>query len=252
MKKILKIALTMMASVAALTSCHDKDDYDPSLYYANMIVTVKTADNGQQFFQLDDKTTLLPVNIDKPLFGGKQVRAFANCQETKDNSGSYTKAVNVNWIDSILTKKPVVSEGAEEDKNKYGDAPIAIENHWATIVEDNYVTLCFTALWGDYTKVHYLNLVTGTDPEDPYTLEFRHDARDDAFAYGNGRPYSGFVAFDISGLPDTEGKTVKLKIKYKSFYADGDRTVEFDYCTGKTARTSVADGVSYQTSLPIR
>lgn len=231
MKKILKITLTMLASAAIPFSCAKEEGIDPSLLYPNMLVTVKTAENGQQYLQLDEETTLLPVNIEKPLFDGKQIRAFANCTETDDPSGIFTKSVEVNWADSILTKKMVLSQG-ESDKALYGDAPVEIERHWATIVEDDYATICFSGLWGDATT-HGINLVMGTDPEDPYTLVLRHNANGDTFAYGGGRLFSGFVAFDLRELPDTEGKIVELNIKYTSFR--GEKVATFDYCTGRAS-----------------
>mgnify|MGYP003029069454 CR=1 FL=1 len=41
-----------------------------------------------------------------------------------------------------------------------------------------------------------------------------------------------------SALPDTEGKTVKLKLKWKSF--NGEKTAEFDYCTRKSTPANSA------------
>ena len=41
------------------------------------------------------------------------------------------------------------------------------------------------------------------------------------------------VAFDPNGVvPDTNGKTVKLTIKWKS--TAGEKSVDFDYCSRKT------------------
>ena len=50
----------------------------------------------------------------------------------------------------------------------------------------------------------------------------------------------GLVAFKLDSLPDTNGKTVKLKLKWKSF--DGDKSVEFNYCSRKStpAKASIA------------
>ena len=42
---------------------------------------------------------------------------------------------------------------------------------------------------------------------------------------------TGLVAFDISELPDTEGKTVKLTVRYNG-YNNVEKTYSFDYCTG--------------------
>ena len=42
----------------------------------------------------------------------------------------------------------------------------------------------------------------------------------------------------LDSLPDTEGKTVKLKLKWKSF--NGEKTAEFDYCTRKSTPANSA------------
>ena len=42
----------------------------------------------------------------------------------------------------------------------------------------------------------------------------------------------GLVAFRLADLPDTEGQTVKLTLKWKSY--GGDKSVTFDYCTRQT------------------
>lgn len=231
MNKLGKFLLIMMASAALLSSCmKDDESWNDSKIFANMLVTVKTADNGSCFLQLDDKTTLFPVNVSKSPFGTKQVRALANCENSSESSSGYDKAVYVNWIDSILTKKPVETAGEEND-SKYGTAPCEILNSWTTVVEDGYVTLGFTAWWGSINKIHYVNLLTGTDSKDPYTLELRHDANGDTGAQYGGTQMTGLVAFDLSGLPDTKGETVKLKINYRS--STGTKTVSFNYCTGK-------------------
>ena len=53
-----------------------------------------------------------------------------------------------------------------------------------------------------------------------------------------GELADALVAFDLSDLPDTQGKTVKLKLKWKSF--DGDKSAEFDYCTRKSTPANSA------------
>ena len=74
-----------------------------------------------------------------------------------------------------------------------------------------------------------------TNSADPYELEFRHNA------YGNIdsslRPSAGLVSFKLDKLPSTEGKTVKLKIKYKSFVSNDYNTVELDYKSKDTGDT---------------
>ena len=215
-----KLVVGVMAATCFMgfQSClDDDDDYPYSKVLPNALVTVKPVDDGSYFLQLDDSTTLLPVNMTSSPFGQKEVRALVNFDETNESSGIYSKAVNINWIDSILTK------------------PIAPDD-LVTIAEDGYLTLRFRTIWGDRNKAHFVNLLTGKDPENPYEVEFRHNAYGDVY----GAYADGLVAFKLDSLPDTNGKTVKLKLKWKSF--DGDKSVEFNYCSRKStpAKASIA------------
>lgn len=199
-----------------------KDDTENN-YWPNALVTVKVVDDNAVYLQLDDKTTLLPVNLNKHPFDSKEVRALVNYKEVDEPRGIYNKAVHVNWIDSIRTK-PMVPDLGDENNAKYGNDPVEIVNDWVTIVEDGYLTLRFRTLWGgNRGKVHYVNLLASPDPEKPYEVEFRHDASGDLY----GTMGDALVAFKLDKLPDTKGKTVKLKLKWKSF--SGEKSVEFDY-----------------------
>ena len=108
---------------------------------------------------------------------------------------------------------------------------------WVTIAEDGYLTLRFRTNWGDRNKAHFVNLLASQDPANPYEVEFRHNAYGDVY----GVEGDGLVAFNLGSLPDTEGKTVKLKLKWKS--PVGDKSVEFDYCTRKATpgKSSIGD-----------
>ena len=68
-------------------------------------------------------------------------------------------------------------------------------------------------------------------------MEFRHNAYGDV----HGIEGDGLVAFNLAKLPDTNGKTVKLKLKWKSF--SGDKSAEFDYCTRKSTpgKSTISD-----------
>jgi hypothetical protein len=213
------------AALVSLTSCLDQDDY--YLWgdiYPNAIVTVKTADDGRMFLQLDEETTLLPDNMTASPFGDKEVRALTNFKSLAGEKEGYDEIVYVNWIDSILTKNPVPFVAGENDK-LYGSAPVDIVDDWITIVEDGYLTLHLRMEWGDQNKQHRINLLTGGNPDDPYQVELRHDAMGD----GNGMAYDTYAAFCLDSLPDTKGETVKLKLVWESLR--GSRSAEFDYCT---------------------
>lgn len=220
--KITKVLFTagILLGMLALPSCHDDDD-NVYAYYPNALVTVKKAASDKVFFQLDDNTTLLPVNITTHPFGSKEVRALVNYDEVNDPHQGFDKAVKVNWIDSIRTK-PMARNLGERNNEVYGNDPVEIVNDWVTIAEDGYLTLRFRTLWTSGTT-HYVNLISTNNPENPYEVEFKHNANGDI----NGRFGDGLVAFKLDDLPDTEGQTVKLKLKWKAF--NSDKSVEFDY-----------------------
>ena len=223
--KALLFAGTMFFTLG-FQSCLDDDDNNYSLRYPNALVTVKSEADGSLFLQLDDKTTLLPTNVKKSPFGDKEVRALVNYDEVDESSGDYSKAIHINWIDSILTK-PIAPDLGEENDKIYGTDPVEIINDWVTIAEDGYLTLRFRTVWGGRNK-HFVNLLLGQNPENLYEVEFRHNAYEDTYGTTEDR----LVAFKLDGLPDTEGKTVKLKLKWKSF--SGEKSTEFDYCTNKS------------------
>lgn len=217
--------LGLMASAFAFQACTDDDD--DRYLYPNALVTVKpNADNSQFFMQLDDNTTLIPVNMKSSPFGRKEVRALVNYSKSSQESGHYSQAVTVNWIDSILTKPLAQHLEAEQDIKTYGNDPVEIVNDWVTIAEDGYLTLRFRTRWGNGVR-HRVNLVYRADADTPYLVTFHHDAHGDLYGWAK----DGLVAFRLEGLPDTEGKTVDLTLQWYSY--SGVKSAKFKYCTRK-------------------
>lgn len=215
-----------------LPSCLDDDD-DFSRLYPNALVTVKEAADETVYFQLDETTTLLPVNITSHPFDSKEVRALVNYEEVDDPTEEYDQAVRVNWIDSIRTK-PMAPNLGEDNDNEYGNDPVEIVSDWVTIAEDGYLTLRFRTMWSQLGITHYVNLIPTNNPENPYEVQFKHDANGDV----SGRVGDGLVAFRLDQLPDTEGETVKLKLIWDSF--NGEKSMEFDYRTRAATPASSA------------
>ena len=226
MKKIFTILASVALIAPVISSCCLDDDRNDNYYYPNMLVTVKSAEDGRCYFQLDDNTTLLPTNLEKAPYKG-QVRALANCSKVDGDATPYDHLVKVHWVDSILTKKALKASDFENIET-LGIDPVEIVGNWVTVVEDGYLTLQFAALFGNRMVPHTINLVMGVDPENPYLVELRHNAKGD---YEMCTQRTGLVAFDISELPDTEGKTVKLTVRYNG-YNNVEKTYSFDYCTG--------------------
>lgn len=232
-----------LACAFSFYSCDDDDD-DYSKIYPNALVTVKNSADDVFFLQLDEETTLLPTNVKKSPFGDKEVRALVNYNEVDQPSGAFTKAVYINWIDSILTKN-IAPDLGEENDDVYGTDPVEMVKDWVTIAEDGYLTLRFRTVWGGGKK-HFVNLLQSTDPEKPFEVEFRHNAYGDV----NGVTGDGLVAFKLDQLPDTEGETVKLKLKWQSF--SGEKSAEFDYCTRKAVLPQNPEAVAVKSSLKLR
>ena len=232
--KITKLlfATGILLGMIILPSCLDDDD-DFSRIYPNALVTVKEAADETVFFQLDEETTLLPVNITSHPFDSKEVRALVNYEEVDDPTEEYDQAVRVNWIDSIRTK-PMAPNLGEENDNEYGNDPVEIVSDWVTIAEDGYLTLRFRTMWSHQGITHYVNLIPTNNPENPYEVQFKHDANGDV----SGRIGDGLVAFRLDQLPDTEGETVKLKLIWDSF--NGEKSMEFDYRTRAATPASSA------------
>ena len=238
----------LMAAVASLgfQSCLDDDDDKYAVLVPNALVTVKNASDNSCYLQLDERTTLLPVNMKSSPFGGKEVRALVNYSNVDEPSGVYSQAVHVNWIDSLLTKSMAPNLGEAENDEVYGDDPVEMVADWVTIAEDGYLTLRFRTRWGNPSLKHFVNLISTNNPEDPYEVEFRHNAYGDTY----GQAGDGLVAFSLASLPDTEGKTVKLTLKWHSF--TGDKSVQFDYCTRRSSLPAQPGMTSVRSSLNMK
>ena len=142
--------------------------------------------------------------------------------------------------------KPIAPDLGEENDQTYGTDPVEIVNDWVNIAEDGYLTLRFRTVWGNSSQAHYVNLLKSNNPENPYEVEFRHNAfGDTSGSYGDA-----LVAFKLDGLPDTEGKTVKLTLKWQSF--SGEKSTTFNYCTRKSTASQAPAITSVRSSYPLK
>ena len=72
--------LGLIASVFGFQSCLDSDSDGPQ-GLPDALVSVRVAQTGETYLQLDDETTLFPENVTKPLFNGKHLRALVKYTE---------------------------------------------------------------------------------------------------------------------------------------------------------------------------
>lgn len=225
-----------------LPSCTNDDDL-PELLRPTALVTVCPNADGSFIMQLDNATQLVPTNLKTSPFGTKEVRALVNYTETNVSpQDKKVRNVEVNWLDSIRTKLPVETLG-KQDEIKYGNDPVEIVQDWVTVAEDGYLTLRIRTLWGSPHATHILNLVTGTNPEDPYELELRHDAKGDK----NGRWGDALIAFNLNKLPRGDAGIAKIKLKWKSF--TGDKSAKFEIKMRPLKQEIDANNIQYSRGI---
>jgi hypothetical protein len=224
MLKLFFVVTGVVLASLTFNSCMD-DDNGYSL--GDMWVSIATArpiNESSFYLTLDDSTTLWPG---APLYINFQPtrpqRVQVNYTKLGDNFEGYDHVVKLNRLDTILTKPISENLGAKND-SVYGTDPVEITAIW---VGDGFLNIEFKTFFSIDGIPHFVNLLPAETDGDPYKLEFRHNAMGDQ---SSTRRY-GFVAFDLSSLPNTEGKDVKLLIKAHTF--DGVKEFEKKYNSGK-------------------
>jgi len=241
-KQHLLLSVVGVVLLMMLPSCINDDD-SSELLRPTALVTVCPNADGSFIMQLDNATQLVPTNLKTSPFGTKEVRALVNYTETNVSpQDKKVRNVEVNWLDSIRTKLPVETLG-KQDEIKYGNDPIEIVQDWVTVAEDGYLTLRIRTLWGSPHATHILNLVTGTNPEDPYELELRHDAKGDK----NGRWGDALIAFNLNKLPRGDAGIAKIKLKWKSF--TGDKSAKFEIKMRPLKQEIDANNIQYSRDI---
>ena len=235
MKRIKTLMLLMVVALTAvsLQSCDDDDDdYYPAFNLATVTLKAPKVDGGKWFMQLDDSTTLEATNIASHPYDNRELRAYIRYNDIKDMASAPAStsaiqkmySVNVLTIDTILTKKmdPMVENTAEE----YGSDPVEVVNSWETVAEDGYMHIRFRTRFG-YNGKHRMTLVHRTDAEDPYTVEFLHDANGDT----NGQVADGMVAFRLDDSFNEGNDPIEITLKWKSY--SGEKSAKFKYTPRK-------------------
>ncbi|MCD8177458.1 MAG: NigD-like protein [Tannerellaceae bacterium] len=166
-------------------SCLNEDSNDADLdgYY----VTVVPGESGSFYLVTDEGETLEPIKnyTFKP---ERRQRAVAVFTLLEKESVLYDRMIDVHRLDTFLTK-PIVENLGDRNTEVYGNDPVFINKYW---IGDGFLNIWFSTYQGN--KTHVINLIQ-VDPENnPYELEFRHNANNDS-RYQIGY---GIVAFDLS------------------------------------------------------
>ena len=186
------------------------------------VVTVCPQEDESVLLRQDDVTVLRPVNMTASTFGGKEVRALVNYTPVEEKTTGGIIDVKINSIDTIRTKMPLtVLPGT--DVTTYGNDPIEIMGSWVTVAEDGYLTLMVRTVRNPlFGSKHTLNLLAGTNPENPLEFVLCHDANGDY----SGDKGDSLIAFNLNDIVGSGESDVKIKIVWNSF--TGYKTTEFN------------------------
>lgn len=211
------LMLTAMLSLFGFSACQDDDDYSLDKFAIEIMTVVP--DGSTYYLRRDNGEKLWPFATNCPGYNSSKTRAQVNYTMLSDSIPGFSHGIKINWIENILTKNISPYRGAEND-SIYGTDPVKII---AMNIGDGYLNIRFAANFGNTGVKHLISLIQDQEVNTPYALELRHQA------YGDNALYAaeGLVAFDLSSLPDTGGKTVDLVIKVNTF--DGEKSYKLAY-----------------------
>ncbi|MDH6356209.1 NigD-like protein [Parabacteroides sp. PF5-9] len=226
MKTLKLIAVWISGMLIALTfnSCLDDDGYSLNEFRIS-VATVESQGGGSHYFRLDNGETLWPsagYYLGHNFDDGQ--RTLLNYTLLSDSIKGFSHYIKVNRVDAILTKSLAENKGLQND-SIYGTDPIKVKDLW---IGNGYLNLVFGYNYGGQAT-HFVNLLQAEE-EDPYTVEFRHNAYNDSPQIG----MDGIVCFDLSTLPDTKGETVQLVFRVNTF--DGEKEIELDYNSSRQTK----------------
>lgn len=228
MRKYFLMVLAVVALFA--TSCKREDPVVTSQATA----TAKMLDGGKFFFEVDENLAFVASNMKSFPFDPsvkEQRVAFLYAENEGETPASVpgyatTKSVTIYACEKTLTKDPEVYDSGKTYKSDFVGLYLT-QVFPTTMIEDGYLSVSFAMPYLTGSIAHELTLLTNVDPADPYTVKFVHDSKGD---FGPNR-IAGLVCFPLKSLPDTEGKTVKLTLKWDSIVSEQEESVKFDYCT---------------------
>ena len=184
------------------------------------ILTIKKTPTDTVYFQFNDSITVYPRDYQ---YGYDHMqRVICGISVYKEKYGSFDYIGEVDWLEYI-------DEGKfTSDASVMGSDGLTVLDDWMTGVEDGFMTIHYTTMWGNNPVQHDFSLVSGTNPDDPYELELRHDANGDA----KEQEGESIISFDINSLPDTGGEYKTLTLKWTTSGGSASKK-EFQFKTRK-------------------
>lgn len=202
----------VLAFLPLLHSCSMENDFMPDSAAAqyNMLVTVRTSDDGRVYFCLDDRTTLEPVGWTNVF--GKETRALLYGVLLEEASETCTRKVMVRDIAEVPTFGTL---SVENPSKVFGsvNSPVIVYDDWITCCEDGYLTLHLSCQCTDATSEESFSLLG--DPDDPGSFYLMREK--DGSAVKTWRDF--VVAFCLEGhLSGLEGPQAEITVNNYSYY----------------------------------
>ena len=169
----------------------------------NAVVTVKQTAEQIIYFQVDSVTRLYPLNYDQPFTGPKRLACrLVEYNRIVDGNKDWHLGI-VPWYDEVA-QGAVEKESYQSDQGMAPDDGIDILSDWMTSLEDAFLTLHYTTIWGDGSVAHRLMLVK-TGDNNFRLLHYRNG--DESLQEGDA-----LICFDLNDcLPRTEGTDITIK-----------------------------------------
>lgn len=189
------------------TSC-EKDNSYPLGDFLIELGVVSENNNGAYYFTIDNGNKLWCSTCNVNRLGIKpNQRVLINYTKLSAQSSNYDLIIRLNDIDTILTKAIIPISPAIEDS--VGDDPIQIYDAWASAGFANF----YYSFTGGATR-HLINLVVDpTHPQEPLTLELRHNNKNDSLTYR----YSGYISFRLESLKHyVNTDSTRFRLRYKT------------------------------------
>lgn len=206
MKSHFVLTLLFITSVLYLFSCQSSRTYPIGGYTIEMGVVSEDA-NGNYFFTLDNGKTLWCTGTPVNRLGVRlNQRVLINYSILNTTRIGYTYNVQLNHLDTILTKKIMLTNSQISDS--VGDDPIQIYQAW---ISGGYVNINYTITGG--AKRHILTLVMDTTLSEVRTLQLRHNSQQDSMT----NLYAGYISFSLSRIrPFFQEDSIGLSLRYKT------------------------------------
>lgn len=207
MKKLIHIIITFLAvcsgcskGYADMAPSSDFYELSPSAQEKTLLATLKKDASGSVY--LWSKGTR--INLLGKIEFVRQQRVIAHLSVYATGGDEFEAYAH--WMEPI-------DEGVlTSDVSAQGEDPVSVNlSSWMTGVDDAYLTINYSTWWGEHPVHHDFCLVAGLDPDDPYSLELRHNANGD----GQAEYAEGVICFDLNALPDTGDTPKELTINWK-------------------------------------